>query len=733
MKIVASLLLGCALWGLWLPGCDDGPKPVTAALPLTRPVTDRTYLRDAHGRYLFFHGVNVSGSTKAPALDANGAPMFLERPFPLAQADVELERIRQLGFNSVRLLLAWEAIEPNAKGVYDTKYLDFVREITRRAGEHGLYVLLDMHQDMFSRHLMVRYNSDPLDAPPGTIQRSLLALVQPFNDKVMGDGAPKWAVQTCLPEKVMDSRFWGTPRLTSHLDRAGIDELVAIYMKLTGQADTGAPPPEWAVRFAISLPETFPVNETTDMLPLTFWGLSMALSLDVARSYACLFAGDVAFPNLKKDGVSVKDYLQEAYANAWKQVALRVKDLPNVLGYDLMNEPSGNFLVLSAVAGILKTGVTNGAHDALVSLLGNELGTQLYDTLLNLRILPPDTSAETLRLWGLSDLDAIAALGLNFGFSDTYLRPFYERVGKAIQDVDPNAVFFIEDSIGLGNFVGGAAGGLGGQWETPMQRPRGLKQVVFAPHWYADIYPNIGFNQEPRAFTAEEVRYRDYRANLQTARQAASYSLGNVPVVFGEFGTYFNFNGIEKAKAAGYDVSASFLNNYYEAFESMFQSNMIWCYSLENDYIKGDTWNHEDFSILDPDQRPRGELAWSRPFAKALAGKPLATHFYSDYHYFDPEKGQAIPRREFEVRYGSQETRAPTELVLPRVQYPDGFYVWLSDGQAAWDEATQTLYHYPAVDEPGYQHWVRVRPPQTGQENVDWDYFIRDSHIVGGP
>ncbi|HEY3359692.1 MAG TPA: cellulase family glycosylhydrolase [Polyangia bacterium] len=722
-----TLLLLCAAA---LGACVDGPAPRHDPLPLTRLTTDRTYLRDEHGRYVFFHGVNVSGSTKAPDVDATGFADYLTRPFPLADADAQLAKIRQLGFTSLRLLVMWEGIEPYGKGEYDAEYLDSIREIVKRAGDHGLHVLLDMHQDMFSRHLRVKYNRHPA-ADPGTLEYSLLALVKPYDDEVKGDGAPRWAVQACLQEKDMTSPHWGTPRLVSGLNADEINNLVKLYQKLTGQTQGGSPP-DWTIRFVAGLPGEFPVNETTDLLPMTHWGIAHALSLDLARCYACLFAGDVVFPGLTRNGQSVKDYLQEAYADAWAQVALKVRDLPNVIGYDLINEPSGNYLVLSAVAGLMKAGVPDGAKDALVNLFGVETGTELYEALVALRVLPPDGTPATLRLFGLDKLDPLAALGLNTGFSDNHLRPFYERVGKAIQDVDPKAVFFIEDGLSAGSFLGGSFGGLGGQWETPMTRPQGLDQVVFAPHWYADIYPFLGFDQAPRSFSVEEVRYRDYDANLATAAKEAAYSLGNAPVVFGEFGTYFNFNGIEDAVAQKYAVSGAFLDNYYEAFERGFQSNMLWCWSKENDPEMGDFWNHEDFSVIDPAEKPRAQAVWARPHARFLAGKPHTTHFYSDQHYFDPDKGVPDARREFEVRYGSKETTAPSEIVVPQSQYPDGFYVWLSDGYAYWDAATQTLYHYPSRDEPGFEHFVRIRPPLPGEENVGWSYFFKDGLAVGG-
>ena len=46
-------------------GCE-GTDMVRGPVPLTRVQVDRTYLRDANGRYVMYHGVNVSGSTKVP-------------------------------------------------------------------------------------------------------------------------------------------------------------------------------------------------------------------------------------------------------------------------------------------------------------------------------------------------------------------------------------------------------------------------------------------------------------------------------------------------------------------------------------------------------------------------------------------------------------------------------------------------------------------------------------------
>jgi endoglycosylceramidase len=51
----------------------------------------------------------------------------------------------------VRLVFLWEAYEPEP-GCYDERYLATVRSIVEAAWERGMYVIIDIHQDGFSRH-----------------------------------------------------------------------------------------------------------------------------------------------------------------------------------------------------------------------------------------------------------------------------------------------------------------------------------------------------------------------------------------------------------------------------------------------------------------------------------------------------------------------------------------------------------------------------------------------------
>src|SRR5690606_27621944 len=73
------------------------------------------------------------------------------RPFPLDEADEHLGRIAGWGFNTLRLLVTWEAVEHAGPRQYDMAYIDYIGQVCERAAAHGLAVFLDFHQDAWSR------------------------------------------------------------------------------------------------------------------------------------------------------------------------------------------------------------------------------------------------------------------------------------------------------------------------------------------------------------------------------------------------------------------------------------------------------------------------------------------------------------------------------------------------------------------------------------------------------
>ena len=61
-------------------------------------------------------------------------------------------RMEAFGFNLLRLPLSWSALEP-VRGRYDGAYLDRVAAVVELCRAHGILVLLDFHQDAFSKEI----------------------------------------------------------------------------------------------------------------------------------------------------------------------------------------------------------------------------------------------------------------------------------------------------------------------------------------------------------------------------------------------------------------------------------------------------------------------------------------------------------------------------------------------------------------------------------------------------
>ena len=712
----------------------------------------RPHLVDKFGRYVHFHGINLSCSTKFPVtekfdpatnvLELGDEVSYIGKPFPEAEADEHFGKLQDMGINSIRLLVNWEGIQHAGPWTIDEEYLDYLARLVDKATEYGIYVLLDMHQDLFSRHLFVRYNKDPLDPegkpyPPGSLEAMAFSILPPYNDWSRGDGAPKWVVQTILEEKNLDSPWWGYPRILGQAtkDFSVVGNLLALLESFGG--DEGMAVDQQAIIEAVvnGLPvspaeDQFHMTETSDMMPWSMWGVNTVTSLDVQRCFASFFAGHKIYPNRRIEGMTLTDYLQENYKLAFVELAKRVKDKPNVIGYDIMNEPMTFFIVMAAVAAFFETETLETVETVVKSIAGDVLGQQVFDILVGLSILPPIPQSEEHRAqlkkdWGFEGADLMAMIEINIGFDRDYLQPLHERVGQAIQEVDPDAIIWFESGASLNSFLGESP-----QWNMYMTRPNGIKQAVYAPHWYPDIYPFIGINQGPRTFDVDQWQYQDFTDELEAVLHKVELSMSNVPVVLGEFGTYYNFNGIETSRENDYQVSAHILDNYYRALENVGMSHMQWCYSPENDYEYGDGWDLEDFSIIDPDWNPRGHYAFVRPYARATSGRKLESRFYSPYEYLEPEKGKPVPTSQFTLKMASKETNAATEIFVPRLQYPDGFYVWVSDGVCYYDDSRQLLLWYPSRDEPDAVHDLKLISPLIGADVHDWDYFFKADKVI---
>ncbi len=125
-------------------------------------------LVDDEGRQVWLHGVNarVQGLFDV-TFDDGRVPLEPIPDFGAADAT----NIRSLGLNAIRLPINWSGLEPTETGGFSAPYLERIAQIVGLARDAGLFVMLDLHQDAYSK-------------------------------EIGEDGAPYWAISPAPPERL---------------------------------------------------------------------------------------------------------------------------------------------------------------------------------------------------------------------------------------------------------------------------------------------------------------------------------------------------------------------------------------------------------------------------------------------------------------------------------------------------------------------------------------------------
>lgn len=544
--------------GRWLKADGDGSVPSAVRfrgvnLPAKTPSAPSD-LRDTKSRRRFH----------ASKRDAS----FVGRPFPLDEAPAHFRRMsHDWGFNLVRLSTSWEAVMHEGPGVVDRPYLAYLRGLVTSAGEHGLYVLIDPHQDVWSRF-------------------------------AGGDGAPHWT-----------------------LEAAGFDlEGAALH-----DAGSAVLHQFWNASEFGEMPRMMWTNNYWKLATATMFTLFFAGDV-----YAPGIAVEAA-PTQGRDGESgrnetIQTFLRRNYLQFIDAVAETLKDCPNVIGFGTMNEPSNGFVGVGDVREIhapVLHGHALSAFDSMRLGSGEPLEVPYYSThfrsdathLLNPRGKSAYKSPE-LDVWrrvGVHGIDKATnrtallrphhfALRPGEDFAGAYLRPFYDSVQSTVSRRNPNFVTYAEPFFD--------------PTDPYPPAPADLAEQSFgwAPHWYDAVTLFLGRYSHWFSFDFEWnvpsvgpwMIDWTFRKNLRRIKHGEGRrgQSDRMHVVVGETGAPF---------AGSKEDYTRCLDRTLRAMEANDVDYAIWCYEAENNNIDGDLWNGEDLSLLSGG-RGRGLQAAVRPW-----------------------------------------------------------------------------------------------------------------------
>ncbi len=615
---------------------------------------------DEQGRTVLLRGVNLGCNSKYPARPYGATHLrtdfrdhrhvsFVGHPMPFAEADTHLRRLRHWGFNALRLVIPWEAIEHSGPGSYDEAYLDYIQELVSKAGSFGFYTIIDCHQDVWSR-------------------------------MSGGSGAPGWTF-----EKV-------------GLDIAAFDASEAALVmqhRYRPEHPEAYPPLSWtsnALRFA-----------SATMWTLFFGGFDFAPScrIDGVNVQDYLQSHLInAFKQLAdrlKDNPYVLgfDCLNEPQ-QGWIGLLVDGSNDPRrseTLGYaltplDAMATAAG-YPRLVGYRELRRFGIKQTRKDTL-----NPSRTSCW--------LPGRKDIwQEEGVWGpgpdgephiYKNDYFVVRNGRQVEFVRDYLSPYICRFAQEICSVMPEAMIFIE---GPSEQV---LKGIRPEFHLPLE----LNNVVFAPHWY-DV-ATLGTKKPMLLANFDMMTNKPvvgpgnvadmFVRQLACLKEMGTQIHGGVPTIIGEFGLPYdlkNKEAFEKAQAgddAAWEAHVKALSLYYDAMDANLLHCLQWNYTPTNTNRWGDGWNLEDLSIfskdqetdpLDPDSGGRAIEGFCRPHYMWCAGTPLQMAFHREKGTFS-----------FTFR-ADPSLHGPTVIYVPKLCYPNGYKVSSTMGSVEIDHAQQVL------------------------------------------
>ena len=202
---------------------------------------------DSAGRVVLLRGVNVNGledywadsatplalpyPTSPSAYVGGACPARNPAVESMAVCALDFPQLQAMGYDSIRLGVSWSLLEPRP-GNIDSTYIDRIAQVVGWARAAGLYVIIDMHQDAWSKYVYT---------PQGQLCPPPFKTVGGFHES---DGAPAWASTATTPTCALNG--------TRELDTAVQENFQKLWSDLPGPDGTGLQEHYAAVMLALA-------------------------------------------------------------------------------------------------------------------------------------------------------------------------------------------------------------------------------------------------------------------------------------------------------------------------------------------------------------------------------------------------------------------------------------------------------------------------------------------------
>ncbi|KAI8059155.1 glycoside hydrolase superfamily [Gongronella butleri] len=671
------------------------------------------WFQDEYGRTVVLRGVNVCGSSKLPTSPHPGSThiyddsfwdhanvSFIGRPFPLADARRHFARLRAWGFNVIRLLVPWEAIE-SRRGTYNDDYIDYLRDLITLMEEYGLLCFIDPHQDTWSR-----YSG--------------------------GSGAPGWTFEV------------------AGLDIHAFKDTGAAYVHNTNASSTDPPPMVWPTNYTklacctmftlFWAGDTFAPNHKYEgqsiqqLLQSSFIKAFSHLASRLANLRAVIgfevmnepASGYIGMPTLKEFDPIVNLIFGDA-PTPLQSFALG-EGLPQKVGVFVKSWP---FPTKRSHRRLMNSGKVSAWLPGQ-SCIWRQHG--VWDVQEDRPVLlKPNYFAKHPK--DGRDVDF---------YADFYV-PFVNSYARAIQAAKPSYYCFVEP--------------MANEKCPVFNKTDHHDNMVFAPHWYdlncvfykkfngkmthdVQALQNGGNVLTATYFGLNGVK-KNYRGQIKNIRQSGIDNMGDKPILFGEVGIPMDINERHALKTGDYAHNVRFLDAVIHALEANLVNYALWNYDVCNDHDFGDHWNGENFSIFslqnalkqqkpvdvsslasiddapedvdDLDNGGRVLQAALRPYASHIAGVPATSQFDMDRKVYTltfrphgKEKREGDRDRGYQVDAADATT---TEIFIPQFQYKNiPLDIHASYGQCQYLPDQQVLYHRFVRGEEPASITIRIQP-----------------------